>query len=153
MKNKCFEEFFNAYLTCALWSSTDTKENGEMLEGLDQEYTIEDIDHDSIETMKKDCLKFFNENRQCFNYSEKTCQDRLIRKDKETGKLIYIEETNTYNKYTQAGYDFWLTRNGHGCGFWSRDELNKETKDLLTQKAKEFKEQYLYIGDDNKIYC
>src|SRR5690606_5349913 len=22
------------------------------------------------------------------------------------------------------GHDFWLTRNGHGAGFWDRDELN-----------------------------
>lgn len=24
--------------------------------------------------------------------------------------------------YSQAGHDFWLTRNGHGAGFWDRDE-------------------------------
>ena len=23
---------------------------------------------------------------------------------------------------SQAGHDFWLTRNGHGAGFWDRDE-------------------------------
>ncbi len=27
---------------------------------------------------------------------------------------------------TRAGHDFWLTRNGHGAGFWDRDELKED---------------------------
>ena len=26
----------------------------------------------------------------------------------------------------QAGHDFWLTRNSHGCGFWDRPEIYGE---------------------------
>jgi len=32
----------------------------------------------------------------------------------------------------RAGHDFWLTRNGHGAGFWDRQELPGEVRDDLT---------------------
>jgi len=49
-----------------------------------------------------------------------------------------------------AGHDFWLTRNGHGAGFWDGDW--PEHGDTLTTACKEFKEVYVYVGDDNLIY-
>lgn len=50
-----------------------------------------------------------------------------------------------------AGHDFWLTRNGHGCGFWDGDwEEPAATK--LTNLAKQFGELSVYLGDDGKIY-
>lgn len=37
----------------------------------------------------------------------------------------------------QAGHDFWLTRNGHGTGFWDRDELDHEgLGDRLAKRAR-----------------
>lgn len=39
----------------------------------------------------------------------------------------------------QAGRDFWFTRNGHGVGFWDRDELDADDLgDKLSDIAKEF---------------
>ena len=36
----------------------------------------------------------------------------------------------------QAGHDFWLTRNGHGSGFWDRPELyGKKLADELTRAS------------------
>lgn len=40
----------------------------------------------------------------------------------------------------QIGHDFWLTRNGHGAGFWDRDFISKEVGKKLTEICKEFKE-------------
>jgi hypothetical protein len=48
-------------------------------------------------------------------------------------------------------YDFWLTRNGHGSGFWD-SVCWGEFQDLLTSKAKESKESDAYIGDDGLVY-
>lgn len=28
--------------------------------------------------------------------------------------------------WARVGHDFWLTRNGHGCGFWDRPEVYGE---------------------------
>ena len=49
-----------------------------------------------------------------------------------------------------AGHDFWLTRNGHGAGFWSR--LNKSHGHLLSDLAQKAGQSDPYIGDDGRIY-
>jgi hypothetical protein len=52
-----------------------------------------------------------------------------------------------------AGHDFWLTRNGHGAGFWDRTPLEKgKLGDELTKLCKAFGESDLYWGDDGGIY-
>ena len=48
-----------------------------------------------------------------------------------------------------AGHDFWLSRNGHGCGFWDRGLVYGEQ---LHRYARDMKEVDLYIGDDGQIY-
>jgi len=48
------------------------------------------------------------------------------------------------------GHNFWLTRNGHGTGFWDRDL--GAIGDELTDACKAFPEYSLYAGDDGKIY-
>ncbi len=69
------------------------------------------------------------------------------------------------------GHDFWLTRNGHGAGYWDRRELEPklghvshalgdlagmaglELGVILTQRAKEAGACELYVGDDKKVYA
>lgn len=48
------------------------------------------------------------------------------------------------------GHDFWLTRNGHGSGFWDA-ELG-ELGDRLTDACSAFPEVDLYVGDDGRLY-
>lgn len=50
----------------------------------------------------------------------------------------------------QAGHDFWLTRNGHGCGFWDRGL--GELGDALTAAAKESGQCESYQGDDGLLH-
>jgi len=52
--------------------------------------------------------------------------------------------------YGNAGLDFWLTRNGHGAGFW--DGGCGIVGVDLTAKADEYPHQDLYVGDDGLIY-
>lgn len=49
------------------------------------------------------------------------------------------------------GHDIWLTRNGHGAGFWDGDwpEPDATTLDNL---AKELGQADLYLGDDGFLY-
>lgn len=49
-----------------------------------------------------------------------------------------------------AGHDYWLTRNGHGAGFWDRDL--GDVGDRLSAKAGECPSIYVYLGDDGKVY-
>jgi hypothetical protein len=51
----------------------------------------------------------------------------------------------------QAGHDFWLTRNGHGAGFWDGD-YEETVGERLTKSSESFGTFDLYIGDDGQIY-
>lgn len=43
----------------------------------------------------------------------------------------------------QIGHDLWLTRNGHGAGFWDRPEVyGKENARILTLMARAMGEHY-----------
>ena len=70
--------------------------------------------------------------------------------------LAYIEpiaeqeDWDNWPSDEQIAHDFWLTRNGHGVGFWDRG-LGK-LGDLLTDAAKTYGSADLYIGDDGLIY-
>lgn len=64
----------------------------------------------------------------------------------------------------QIGYDFWLTRNGHGAGFWDRDYINDEDKKQLTAiseilgsadfmiPSEDYSEFEYYDHDNNGIF-
>lgn len=53
----------------------------------------------------------------------------------------------------QGGHDFWLTRNGHGAGFWDRPKLYGEDQaKRLSEAAKKFGETYLDVSDDGKVF-
>lgn len=52
-----------------------------------------------------------------------------------------------------TGHDFWLTRNGHGCGFWDRNDcLPADAGQRLTAASEKCGEYYLYVGDDGIVY-
>jgi hypothetical protein len=48
------------------------------------------------------------------------------------------------------GHDFWLTRCGHGAGFWDRGL--GEQGDRLTDITKTYGGRDLYLGDDGLVY-
>lgn len=50
----------------------------------------------------------------------------------------------------QIGHDFWLTRNGHGAGFWDRGLGG--LGEVLTRISESFGEVDLYLGDDESIW-
>lgn len=120
-----FGEVLSAYVECALWSSTDDDDCP-----LDANYSIDDIHPDTLHEMRQDVEKFVHEN----------AADLALWGD---------------DAAQQAGHDFWLTRNGHGCGFWEPEwvELDSEASQRLDDAAKRFGECNLYVGDDGLIYC
>jgi hypothetical protein len=56
----------------------------------------------------------------------------------------------THSDDEMGGHDFWLTRNGHGAGFWD-GELG-DIGDRLTEASKAFGEVCLTVCDDGEIY-
>lgn len=53
------------------------------------------------------------------------------------------------DKVEQAGHDFWLTRQGHGCGFWDGDW--PEYGDALTEVCKRFMGIFLFVNDNGQV--
>ena len=50
---------------------------------------------------------------------------------------ICTRGSERYTKAGQAGHDFWLTRNGHGAGFWDGD-WSENYADLLSKGAEAY---------------
>lgn len=50
----------------------------------------------------------------------------------------------------QIGHDFWLTRNGHGAGFWDRGL--GDVGDQLSEAARAHGAMDAYLGDDGDLY-
>lgn len=86
------DTFTEAYVECALWSSTEG-EQGEIL--LDEHEG--DIAPEALAEMEQDCADF-----------QTAMADTLA-------AWYVLGQTSEC-----AGHDFWLTRNRHGAGFWDR---------------------------------
>lgn len=52
---------------------------------------------------------------------------------------------------TDLGHDFWLTRNGHGAGFWDGD-YNDVLGEKLTQISKAIGPINIYVSNDEKLH-
>lgn len=124
------EQFLRGYIECALWSSTDESDPETGGEPLDKNYSASDIAPETLAAMNRECLSFMEANE---NDLVETCT---------SGR--------DWTGYEQHGHDFWLTRNGHGAGFWDRGY--GEAGKRLTKSAEACGERCLYVGDDGRIY-
>jgi len=121
------DKFTLAYIEAALWSSNDeSRPDGG--DPMDQNYGVGDIAPEALTKIVEDCRRFQQENG------------------------IPKYNRGDYTDEEMAGHDFWLTRNGHGAGFWDRDELDEATQKKFTDAAHAFGTCDLYVGDDGKIY-
>ena len=116
MKTYDFESFVEGYISCALWSSTDeSRDDGG--DPLDQNFGPEDLTHKAAAEMRRDCRDFVR------------------------GCLVDLRASGQGAE--QSGHDFWLTRNGHGTGFWDRGL--GEIGDRLTKDSKAYGSVNLYV--------
>lgn len=85
------DTFTEHYLIAALWTSDPEPMSGEYQES----------DWWNIEAIHPDCLK--RQIEECTDFQQAQATDLALAGTDE-----------------QNGTDFWLTRNGHGAGFWDR---------------------------------
>lgn len=64
---------------------------------------------------------------------------------------FYRAHVMHFDNASQAGHDFWLTRNRHGAGFWDGDYPEPQAT-MLTKAAQAYGEYGLYVGDDGQIH-
>ena len=115
------DPFTTAYIEAALWSSMDESDE-QGGEPLDDNYGPDDIAEEALASILDDCKAFQRDHADAIG-----------------------------DELEQAGHDFWLTRNGHGAGFWDGD-----WEDNIGQRLTEASDVYgsvdLYVGDDGLIY-
>lgn len=117
------DEFIAAYIEAALWSTTDESRE-DGGDYLDMRYGRDDIDPASRARIWYECRNFLEAMRPYIN-----------------------------GHITQAGHDLWLTRCGHGAGFWDRPELyGKSNSEILTNCSKAMGSRDLVVGDDGRLY-
>ena len=120
---KKIDQFTQAYIECALWSSTDNADKGGG-EPLDANYDQSDLAPSTLQEMIDDCADFRESNAK--DLAESGLDDG------------------------RAGHDFWLTRNGHGAGFW--DEGLGAVGTRLSDAAKIYGSYDLLVGDNGHIF-
>lgn len=105
MKTVNLVEFVNSYLATAAWVECDSDENTEFTKL-------------AKETAKQDCKQFINAVVERFG-------------EVKANELLTIEGNDlTY----LAAHDFYLTRNGHGVGFWDKPEIyGEDESEVLTE--------------------
>lgn len=90
---------------------------------------LQDIADSTIRAAIRDCAAF-----------QETYRDDLADASIELGR-----------SGSDHGQDFWLTREGHGAGFWDRG-YSKALSQCLTDGAHAFGSGDWYVGDDGKVY-
>lgn len=125
-----FRNFVRGYIVCALWSSTD--DHGAPLD-----------DNRDDDDLADDCRKEM----------EDDCADFMEAQWSDLHKYVNVIDTSAGDggPWDYAGHDFWLTRNGHGAGFWDRGLGALGNR--LSEAARVYSGVDLYVGDDGKIHC
>jgi hypothetical protein len=129
------EAFFRQYLETALWSSTDesTEAGGEPL---DRNYIVEDMPNDVRTRLRVECVDFITANAADLEH--------------------WTDEWGIREGAELAGHDFWLTRNGHGAGFWDRFSPGTPSYDAgkrLSEASEVYGRINLYVGDDGQVWA
>lgn len=127
--DEAVEAVLRGYVECALWSST-----GEDDEPLDDDFGPEDLAPATLSEMREDVQDFLQANAEDVREF-----------------LIVRARAGTSSDEADVGHDFWLTRNGHGAGFWDRGA--GDVGDRLTAACRPYGEVWLYVGDGGLIYA
>lgn len=117
------DAFTLAYIEVMLWSTSDYNDGGNDCEHLDATYDYTDLSDSALAAIVADCTAF----------------------QATHGDAIDAAETPWRDNREQAGHDFWLTRNRHGCGFWDGD-WPEPLATTLTDASHAFGELSPYSG-------
>jgi hypothetical protein len=116
-----FNDFLTGYRECAVWCGIMVFDE---LTG-DDLYSTADLSDDAVIESQKDCQAFFESN------------------------LALMQETGQKDFGTH-GFDFYLSRNGHGAGYFDRGY--GAVGDELQSAARVYGSANLFVGNDEKLH-
>ena len=127
------EKMVQGYLECALWSTHAHLEEGEENPQTwdAHNYAVSDISEKGMKQATEDCAAFLEEALPLLTHEEK-------------------RDTPRYSWEEYLGHNFWLTREGHGVGFW---DGRYENGDALTKLCKPWgnASDSMMLNDDGEI--
>jgi hypothetical protein len=126
--SRIIEAVTRGYVSAMLWTTTDEQDG----RYLDERYNIDDLSVDARETVELDCTRFVLENWDVLKGA------------------VPVAATERTDKWSQVGHDFWLTRCGHGAGFWD-GHWSSPHGWQLTGASRKAGECWVYVSDDNEV--
>lgn len=112
------DDFAKGYVEAMFFTNGDT---GDADENKLNNLGVERLTHGAIADIRRDCEAFWNAHKA----------------DLETVAELYGID--------RAGNDFWFTRQGHGVGYWYRNELPGDVRERLSDAASAFGEAYCEV--------
>jgi len=130
------KKIMDSYLECAIWTEEERMQEDEVSEygELGDDSEIRDIVTDSMDLN----IHNFSDDSKIQAYSD-------IQQF-----LTLIGDTANIMTEEQLGHDLWLTRNGHGAGFWDRG-YDEADVDVLNKACEQLGQTDLYIDDNGVI--
>ena len=123
MRQSWFDRFVHHYKVAALFTEIDDDNTP-----LDSLYNTTDICPESNRLIRHSCAQF--------------CVEALD----DLRSAVKCEGFS----WEMAAHDFWLTRNGHGAGFWDRGL--RETGDRLSEMARNFGGSHVEVGSGDEAH-
>lgn len=123
---RMLSDFEEGYIEAMFFTNGDI---GDEREHLLNELGTRRLTNKALASIKEDCAAFLASPIQLNNAFPHTAEE-------------VITAQSNYD-LAQAGRDFWFTRQGHGVGFWSRDELCEAVSGPLSKAAKAQGEAYV----------
>jgi hypothetical protein len=119
------DAFTQGYVEAMFFTDASCADDGEL-----EDATFDDLAPEALARIQRDCEAF------------------------QTAHAALLEEAYTRDDYSeeQAGRDYWFTRNGHGVGYWDREQLNDGGLGDKLSAAARYSTVDLYRGDDGLVY-
>lgn len=125
MTSDTLTSFEAGYLSCLQWLTRD--DDGDPIDGL----SLDDMAPEALDEIHADCEAFLADNLTDMDW--------------------YLTNIGDHHS---AGHDFYLTRNGHGAGFWDRIYTADAIGPLgrLSDAARVYGTSDGYTGYDGLVY-
>jgi hypothetical protein len=148
-------EILRGYIDAAIWTEEESL-NSEYAEEFDKVFDPNNNDESDNDEMENLIRKNFN-NKSIEKFSKEDIEpDSLIRAYKDIKEFVNLAGEEAIDAavseygYENLGHDLWLSRNGHGAGFFDR-RFDDDIEKSLMDSARKMGEIYMYINGDMKL--
>jgi hypothetical protein len=152
LKPNDINQILKGYIDAAIWT-----EEERLTDDYKSEYGYEEDNDNEDDELERLIKVSANLNKKPFeSFTKEDIEpNSLIKAYTDIKKFLDLAgdsviEAIEENGLEQLGHDIWLTRNGHGAGFFDRS-YGDDNEKRLTQAAKALREVTIYINDNLRL--